>query len=147
EIALQRNFFIHNLSPERLNEHIIRTIYIGGGTPSLLDSAEVNSLIEQVKQYFPVAADCEITLEANPDDISPAKAIAWRQAGINRLSIGIQSFYDEDLQWMNRAHNADQALQCITDIKEAGFENFSTDLIFGMPTLSDDHWGNNMKQM
>ena len=94
-------------------QEIIETIYFGGGTPSLLSGEEISSIIFSIKKNYKVAANAEITLEANPDDINTKSLIAWKNAGINRLSIGIQSFIDRDLTWMNRAHNATQALNCI----------------------------------
>jgi len=86
-------------------------------------------------------------LEANPDDISPGKLRMWKQTGINRLSIGIQSFFEEDLKWMNRAHNAQQAMRCISEAQDAGFSNLSIDLIYGTPTLPDDHWQRNVEKV
>jgi oxygen-independent coproporphyrinogen-3 oxidase len=147
ETGLQRDFFIQNPSTGPLQNQVIETIYFGGGTPSLLNAKEAGLLLNQIDRYFTVSEDCEITLEANPDDITFIKAGEWLRAGINRLSIGIQSFFDEDLAWMNRAHDARQAMQCIEDIRQAGFENFSADLIFGMPTLADDRWENNIARM
>jgi oxygen-independent coproporphyrinogen III oxidase len=128
-----------SLTPGK-KEELIETIYFGGGTPSILDQAEFDKIIRQLKADFLISPDAEITLEANPDDINPIKAKAWIDSGINRLSIGIQSFRDEDLQWMNRSHSARQARQAISDIKSAGFENFSIDLIFGTPGLDSSAW-------
>jgi len=126
---------------------IIETIYFGGGTPSLLLKDEIISIIDSIKQNYCVADDTEITLEANPDDISLEKLYGWKKAGINRLSIGIQSFIDRDLKWMNRAHNAKQALACIMLARKAGFQNFSTDLIFGTPGLTNDEWKENVQKV
>jgi len=123
---------------------LIETIYFGGGTPSLLEADELNPILERLHTLFPVAPDAEITLEANPDDISPAKLREWRNAGINRLSIGIQSFFDEDLRWMNRAHDATQAAGCIEMAQHEGFGNISIDLIYGGPTLPDSNWKANV---
>ncbi|RNI34620.1 radical SAM family heme chaperone HemW [Hanamia caeni] len=120
------------------------TIYFGGGTPSLLDESEIGDILDAIQKNYNVDADAEITLEANPDDINEEKLFAWKKSGINRLSIGIQSFVDRDLVWMNRAHNAAQALQSITLAKDAGFDNFSIDLIFGTPGLPDDEWQKNI---
>ena len=100
----------------------VHTIYFGGGTPSLLTKYEVRSTIEGLRELFDVADDAEITLEANPDDITEDKLVDWKEAGINRLSIGIQSFFEEDLQWMNRAHNAQQAMDCINLAQRHGFD-------------------------
>jgi len=126
---------------------IIETIYFGGGTPSLLSEKEVTSILSSIKEKYSVDKDAEITLEANPDDITIEKLNTWKNAGINRLSIGIQSFIERDLLWMNRAHNAKQALECIRAAREAGFENFSIDLIFGIPNLSNEEWKENIQQV
>lgn len=147
EIELQKDFLKNNRSGSSSGYHTIETIYFGGGTPSLLDQKETDDILNQIYKYFTVAEACEITLEANPDDIGPVKSREWRQSGINRLSIGIQSFFDEDLKWMNRAHNAIQAKQCIYDVQQAGFKNFSTDLIFGIPALTDEKWMKNIITM
>lgn len=138
EIELQRNY---------LGTTEIKTIYFGGGTPSLLSNNELGFIFEKLQTAFNMAAEVEITLEANPDDITAGKLWEWKQSGINRFSIGIQSFFDEDLKWMNRAHNAAEAENCIHLVKEAGFENFSVDLIYGGPTLTDAHWQQNMDKV
>lgn len=126
-------------------QEIIETIYFGGGTPSLVSVEEISSIIFSIKKNYKIAANAEITLEANPDDINTKSLIAWENAGINRLSIGIQSFIDRDLKWMNRAHNATQALNCIRFALEAGFNNFSIDLIFGTPGLTNEEWEKNIR--
>ncbi len=123
----------------------VSTIYFGGGTPSLLTPDELMVIMETVTAHFSIVPDAEITLEANPDDISPDKLQEWKHAGINRLSIGIQSFFEEDLQWMNRAHNAQQAKDCILLAQEAGFHNLTIDLIYGTPGLSNERWITNME--
>lgn len=122
----------------------VETVYFGGGTPSLLEGTELMRIMDRVRELFPLTADAEITLESNPDDISLARLADWRRAGINRLSIGIQSFFEADLQWMNRAHNARQARECITMAQGGGFGNISIDLIYGGPTLPDEHWKHNV---
>lgn len=124
---------------------IIETIYFGGGTPSLLSQNDLKQVISSVKKNYTIAENAEITLEANPDDITIEKLNQWKNAGINRLSIGIQSFVKRDLQWMNRAHNAEQAHNCILLAGESGFDNFSIDLIFGTPGLSDEEWEKNIQ--
>jgi len=118
----------------------VNTIYFGGGTPSLLSSETIAQLLETIHQHFSISPEAEITLEANPDDISPARALAWKQAGINRISLGIQSFRNQWLQWMNRAHHAEQSVQAIKDLQAAGFNNISIDLIFGMPEQTLEAW-------
>lgn len=127
-------------------DYEIETIYIGGGTPSLLDIADITSLLAAINTHFSVRPDAEVTLEANPDDITTEKLDGWQQSGINRLSIGIQSFFDEDLQWMNRAHNAAQARQQL-ELALRFFPNITTDLIYGSPGLSDEKWKSNVMQL
>jgi oxygen-independent coproporphyrinogen-3 oxidase len=127
--------------------HQIETIYFGGGTPSLLSTEEINNLLDEVRSIFTHDENAEITLEANPDDITAEKLVSWKVAGINRFSVGIQSFKKDDLIWMNRAHNSEQAQHCITLIKDAGFNNFSADLIYGTPTLCDEDWKSNVDKM
>ena len=124
----------------------IDTIYFGGGTPSLLDNEEIHLLLSTIREHYPVNPDAEITLEANPDDFSAGKPESWKAAGINRLSIGIQSFQDRDLQWMNRAHNSNQAAHSIHAAYAAGITNLSIDLIYGTPGLSEDEWKQNVEQ-
>lgn len=130
-----------------VNDSDAGTIYFGGGTPSLLDIEDIQKLLSAVHENFNVSDNAEITLEANPDDITESKLAAWKSAGINRFSLGVQSFKNDDLQWMNRAHNAHQAIESIILIKNAGFDNFSGDLIYGTPALTDDDWKKNVEQM
>ena len=130
ELSLRKSF---------LNE-TVDTIYFGGGTPSLLLPERISFLLDAIYSRFPISEQPEITLEANPDDVSPARASAWKKAGINRISLGIQSFQSHWLEWMNRAHNAEQSLQAITELQAAGFENISIDLIYGMPEQADVAW-------
>jgi oxygen-independent coproporphyrinogen III oxidase len=149
EIEIRSRFFNENteneisiISPEN---DVIETIYFGGGTPSLLSQNEIQSIVSAIKQNYKVASGAEITFEANPDDINSEKLFEWKNAGINRLSIGIQSFIERDLKWMNRAHNATQALKCIQLTRAAGFDNFSIDLIFGTPGLTNEEWEKNIE--
>lgn len=132
------------LRKEFINEPI-NTIYFGGGTPSLLSDSELDLILDTIKTHYTVSPTAEITLEANPDDIDDEKLIHWRQAGITRLSIGIQSFFEEDLQWMNRAHTATQAKHCIELAQTAGFHNLTIDLIYGTPGLTDERWKQNIE--
>jgi len=124
----------------------VETVYFGGGTPSLLDPKDISRIMEGLNLHFTLSPGAEITLEANPDDIGIARLAAWRQAGINRLSIGVQSFFEEDLRWMNRAHTARQALLSLCMAQDEGFGNISIDLIYGGPTLPDDRWKQNVDQ-
>ena len=123
---------------------LIETLYFGGGTPSILDIADLQLLITALHKKFIFINNAEITLEANPDDISPQKLALWKEAGINRLSVGIQSFIEEELVWMNRVHSAKDSLRCIDEIKNAGFTDFSADLIYGSPLLSNEDWKKNV---
>lgn len=125
---------------------VFETIYLGGGTPSLLGAAEVQQLLDTVRLHYTVAPDAEITLEANPDDLTPEYLRALYAAGINRLSIGIQSFRDEDLQLMNRAHTAADAARVVEDAQAAGFSNITIDLIYGIPGLSNAAWDENISR-
>ena len=132
------------LRKEYLKGDVVDTIYFGGGTPSLLSKGELIAILDKIHNTFRVHDTIECTLEANPDDLSSDTLIALNDAGINRLSIGIQSFFDEDLQYMNRSHDAAQAARCIDAARDAGIENVSIDLIFGYPLLSDDKWKQNI---
>jgi len=128
-----------------LHSKKIDTIYFGGGTPSLLDTEEIQQILAQINTLFKVATDAEITLEANPDDLTIPRIKSLKAAGINRLSIGIQSFYDEDLSDMNRAHNANEAKVVVQNCLNQGFEHLSIDLIYGGTTLSDENWIQNLR--
>lgn len=123
----------------------IQSIYLGGGTPSLLSQKEFEEIWESLIQNFDIAVDAEITLEANPDDLNNHTISQWKSSAVNRLSIGIQSFYDEDLRYMNRAHNAQEAEACVHIARDAGFTKLSIDLIYGTPTLSNDGWQKNLE--
>ncbi|MDX1955107.1 MAG: radical SAM family heme chaperone HemW [Chitinophagaceae bacterium] len=124
----------------------IETIYFGGGTPSLLHPDELRSILDKIYQTHTVSGEAEITLESNPDDIEIETLEAWRRLGINRLSIGIQSFFDEDLRWMNRAHNGDQAVKALEWVMRY-FPNTTADLIYGTPYLTDEKWKHNLDQL
>jgi oxygen-independent coproporphyrinogen-3 oxidase len=130
-----------------LNSAKISSIYFGGGTPSILNKEEIKSLIHTIYNNFRVDPDAEITLECNPDDLNKKKLLELKKIGVNRLSIGIQSFDDVDLKFMNRSHNAKEALSCIQFAKETGFENITIDLIYGLPNQSNENWKKNLAQM
>lgn len=123
----------------------VESIYFGGGTPSLLDAKEIEFLCNELNKRFKIHPSAEVTLEANPDDLSLFKLREIKQCGINRLSIGIQSFFDEHLQFMNRSHHAEQAIRCLKEAQAMGFDNLSLDLIFGFPQLSDEQWQQNIE--
>ena len=121
-----------------ISDKNLETIYIGGGTPSLLSPGDLAIIFEALRERFVIAHDAEITLEANPDDINLPILNEWQKLGVNRLSVGLQSFNEPELKWMNRAHNAVQSIQCLEDISAAGFTNYSVDLIYGSPLQSND---------
>ncbi len=122
-----------------LEDQPIETIYFGGGTPSLLTAIELKFLLETINQHFVVTTP-EITLEANPDDCTDDQLRTWKNVGINRLSIGLQSFKEADLKWMNRAHNAEESKASVQRALEHGFENITVDLMYGLPNLSSEEW-------
>jgi oxygen-independent coproporphyrinogen-3 oxidase len=127
-----------------VKERDISTIYFGGGTPSLLSSGEINAIMQAIYDNFQIEENTEITLEANPDDLSESYLLELKAIGVNRLSIGIQSFFEDDLQLMNRAHNSEEAQKCL-EIATQYFDNISLDLIYGIPDLSQN--GEQAKQM
>lgn len=124
----------------------VGTIYLGGGTPSILPAKHFEKIFNTITKNFSVSSDAEITIEANPDDLTGAKISELRQLPVNRFSIGVQSFFEEDLIWMNRAHNAVEAETCIKRSQDAGFENLSLDLIYGYPLLTDSKWLQNINK-
>lgn len=127
-----------------LSSENIETIYFGGGTPSLLEPKELERIIHQIQDDFHIINHPEITLEANPDDLNSDYINAIHQLGINRLSIGVQSFLNKDLEWMNRAHNSNQAIDSIKRSQDIGIDNISIDLIYGTPSLSNKEWKENI---
>lgn len=135
EIVMRKNEF---------SNEIVETIYFGGGTPSVLSNEEINFLISEVYKNYKVVENPEITLEANPDDLSAERILELSKSPINRLSIGIQSFYEEDLKMMNRAHNSAEAKKCLEEATKY-FDNISLDLIYGIPGLSDEMWRQNIQ--
>ncbi len=122
----------------------INTIYFGGGTPSLLSIKEISELLHLIKETYPIAENAEITLETNPDTLSLEYLEGLLQLGVNRLSIGIQSFFDNDLKYLSRRHDSHHARQCIDWAKQAGFSNISIDLIYGLPTSNAEQWNRNL---
>ncbi len=137
EISLQQYY---------LGNQKIETLYFGGGTPSLIKPSAINRILEQIQNSFAVEKTAEITLEANPDDITVASLEAWHNAGINRLSIGIQSFNDADLKYLGRIHSGAQAEKSVQLALEHGFNHLSVDFIYGMPTLSDSAFADNLEK-
>ena len=135
EIILRKNY---------LQEDVIETIYFGGGTPSLIETSFINRLMNVIRKEYNVSTDAEITVEANPDDLSKEKSEELFGAGVNRLSIGIQSFSDADLKFMNRAHNSKQAISSVKNARMAGFKNISIDLIYGIKQSEPGQWEKNL---
>ncbi len=123
----------------------VETIYLGGGTPSLLDQNELNQIFDALSQNFDISENPEITLEANPDDLSREQNQVLKNTPVNRLSIGIQSFFDEDLKFMNRAHDSKHAINSVKDAQNAGFENITIDLIYGAQTTTNEMWQQNLE--
>jgi oxygen-independent coproporphyrinogen-3 oxidase len=131
------------LRKDYLDKESVETIYFGGGTPSLLDVDDLEILLKTVFSTFGVASTAEITFETNPDDITTQKLQEWKAAGVNRLSIGVQSFFEEDLRWMNRAHSAQEGLETL-ELAIKYFDNITIDLIYGMPSLTNQKWRENV---
>jgi oxygen-independent coproporphyrinogen-3 oxidase len=128
-----------------LKGEVIKTIYFGGGTPSILSQDEINSILNSIQTNFAIDANAEITLEANPDDLSKGSLLNYKAAGINRLSIGIQSFDDRVLRFLNRAHNCSKATESVELAREVGFSNISIDLIYSIPGQSLEDWLRNIR--
>ena len=133
------------LTTDFLTDKDLNSIYFGGGTPSVLTSDQLERIFIVLKQYYNWNEQCEITLEANPDDMNIDKMQSWLSLGINRLSVGIQSFDDEDLNFMNRSHNAAEAISCLQLARGVGFRQFSLDLIYGSPTTDMNKWQQNIE--
>ena len=138
EILIQKNY---------LEGELISTIYFGGGTPSLLNTSAIADILNIIKKCFNISKDLECTLEANPDNVKKNKIEEWVDAGINRISLGVQSFRDEDLQYMNRSHNAEDSRRAIKLLKSSSVKNINVDLIYGFPSLTKLAWINNLKNL
>ena len=135
EIELRQNY---------LKSNVLDSIYFGGGTPSLLENTDFIKIFQKIKEQFKISENCEITVECNPDDLSTEKLTFIKGIGVNRLSIGIQSFKEEDLLFMNRSHNRQQALDCVKEAQKLGFTNISIDLIYSLPQQSLEDWKHNL---
>jgi len=133
------------LRKSEFENEVVETIYFGGGTPSVLSTEEIEFLIAEVYNYYKVVENPEITLEANPDDLSTERIIELSKSRINRLSIGIQSFFEDDLVMMNRAHNSAEAQKCLAEATQY-FDNISLDLIYGIPGMSNEKWKQNIEK-
>ncbi|MFN8285256.1 MAG: radical SAM family heme chaperone HemW [Chitinophagales bacterium] len=136
------------LTSTYLQNEPIETLYFGGGTPSLLQLEEFHAILDKLSLFYNLANLKEFTIEANPDDLTEEKVnelATLKPRGFNRFSIGVQSFFKEDLEYMNRAHTADEALTCIKRVQDAGFQNITIDLIYGTPTMNDERWLQNLE--
>lgn len=141
--AIKKELFLRH---HELENKTLKSLYFGGGTPSILSYEEIQSLMDEVLKYFDFGENIEITLEANPDDLSQKFLKNLKKSGISRLSIGTQSFHDDDLKLMNRAHNASEAESSIKRAQDIGFENISIDLIYGSPTSDFEIWKQNLNK-
>ena len=135
-----------DIRKNEINEPV-QTIYFGGGTPSLLTEEELASILDKIHHSFQVSETVEVTLEVNPEDVTLETALVWKKRGVNRISIGLQSFKETDLKWMNRAHDSRQGFQAIELLKNQGFENVSVDLIYGLPDLTLKEWEHHLQQV
>lgn len=127
-----------------LGGETVKTIYFGGGTPSLLPTKSIEEIINLIRKNFNIDDNPEITLEANPDTINKEKMSLLKQMGVNRISVGIQSFFDDDLQYLGRRHDSRHALQVMEDLKNVNFDKITLDLIYGIPTLTEEKWNKNL---
>jgi oxygen-independent coproporphyrinogen III oxidase len=139
-LLLEMEYWKSSWNPERLD-----SIYFGGGTPSLLSAEQIALLINKAVEIWPLVDGAEITLEANPDDVSENKVRGWQEAGINRISLGVQSFFQADLLWMNRSHTSAQAFSALEILRSCGIENITIDLIYGLPNQESLLWKKNLK--
>ncbi len=135
ELKIRKNY---------LQNQTIETVYLGGGTPSLLNAGEINDLFSEIYKLFNVSENPEITLEANPDDLSEKNLKNLKNTPVNRLSIGIQSFFEDDLKIMNRRHSARQSIEAVKTAQNTGFDNISGDLIYGLPNMTSEKWQKNL---
>ncbi|WP_261509832.1 radical SAM family heme chaperone HemW [Chryseobacterium paludis] len=141
--AIKKEIFLRK---DELQNKTLQSLYFGGGTPSILSGDEINSIVDEALKYYSFAKDIEVTLEANPDDLDKNFLRDLSRSPVNRLSIGTQSFFDEDLKLMNRAHNASEAEGSIKRAQDFGFENLSIDLIYGSPTSNLEIWKENLNK-
>lgn len=127
-----------------LGDDVVKTIYFGGGTPSLLPVKYVDEILELLHENYNIISNPEVTLEINPDTIDKDKMLALKNLGVNRMSVGIQSFNDDDLRYLGRRHDSRHALQVLDDLNCVGFDRITLDLIYGMPTLTEEKWNHNL---
>jgi len=133
-----------SMRKDYLGNETISTIYLGGGTPSVFSVKELGTILNHIYKLFKVSKDCEITIELNPDDIQPTYLSGLKNHNINRISLGIQSWRDSDLKMLNRRHNSTQAVTALKETFNAGFENVTIDLIYGLPGMSLQDWASNL---
>jgi oxygen-independent coproporphyrinogen III oxidase len=127
-----------------LGKESVTTIYLGGGTPSVLSVNEISIILEHLRKLFPIAENCELTIELNPDDVNPEYLKGLKAAGVNRISLGVQSWRDADLKMLNRRHDSSGASAALRETFTAGFENVTIDLIYGIPGMSAAEWKSNL---
>lgn len=137
ELELRKNY---------LSEKKLSSIYFGGGTPSLLGKKDLEKILEKISSYFQLSKNVEVTFEVNTDDVTEMKLKDWKQVGINRLSIGLQSFDDEELKWFNRIHSSSQGINSVKMAQDKGFRNISIDLIYGSKFQNENKWAKTLEQ-
>jgi oxygen-independent coproporphyrinogen-3 oxidase len=143
--SLLKEIEIFSIEADFFNDSIFDTIYFGGGTPSLLEPAQIEKILNKLSQSFKISSNPEITLETNPGTVDKRKLLEFKNLGVNRISFGVQSFFDDDLKFLGRIHTGEDAFRCINDSFEVGFENVSIDLIFGLPGQTVEKWLENLK--
>ncbi len=143
--SLLKEIEIFSIEADFFNDSIFDTIYFGGGTPSLLEPAQIEKILNKLSQSFKISPNPEITLETNPGTVNKRKLLEFKNLGVNRISFGVQSFFDDDLKFLGRIHTGEDAFKCVNDSFEVGFENVSIDLIFGLPGQTVEKWLENLK--
>jgi oxygen-independent coproporphyrinogen-3 oxidase len=143
--SLLKEIEIFSIEADFFNDSIFDTIYFGGGTPSLLEPAQIEKILSKLSQSFKISSNPEITLETNPGTVDKRKLLEFKNLGVNRISFGVQSFFDDDLKFLGRIHTGEDAFKCVNDSFEVGFENVSIDLIFGLPGQTVEKWLENLK--
>jgi len=143
--SLLKEIKIFSIEADFFNDSIFDTIYFGGGTPSLLEPAQIEKILNKLSQSFKISSNPEITLETNPGTVDKRKLLEFKNLGVNRISFGVQSFFDDDLKFLGRIHTGEDAFKCVNDSFEVGFENVSIDLIFGLPGQTVEKWLENLK--
>jgi oxygen-independent coproporphyrinogen-3 oxidase len=143
--SLLKEIEIFSIEADFFNDSIFDTIYFGGGTPSLLEPAQIEKILSKLSQSFKISSNPEITLETNPGTVARRKLLEFKNLGVNRISFGVQSFFDDDLKFLGRIHTGEDAFKCVNDSFEVGFENVSIDLIFGLPGQTVEKWLENLK--